>query len=74
MTVTNFKLAGRQFVVIPASDFRRLQSKAAQLDGLTATDAADAAKGAQSRGAHYRAGKSKAIPLAQLKSELGIGG
>ena len=31
MTVTNLKVAGRQFVVIPASDFRHLQRKAARL-------------------------------------------
>jgi PHD/YefM family antitoxin component YafN of YafNO toxin-antitoxin module len=73
MTVTNLKVAGRQFVVIPASDFRRLQSKAARLDGLAAADAADAAK-VRRAVARYRAGKSKAIPLAKVKNELGIGG
>ena len=73
MTVANLKIAGKQFVVIPASDFRRLQSKAARLDGLAAADVADAAK-ARRAVARYRAGKSKAIPLAQLKKELGISG
>lgn len=73
MTVTKLKVAGRQFVVIPAADFRRLQNKAAQLESRAAADAADAAK-VRRAVARYRAGKSKAIPLAQLKSELGIGG
>lgn len=72
MTVTNLKVAGRKFVVIPASDFRRLQSKAARLDGLTAADAVDAGK-VRRAAARYRAGKSKAIPLATVKDELGIG-
>ncbi|GEM_PF-5840200 len=71
MTVTNLKVAGRQFVVIPASDFRHLQRKAARLDLLAAADAADAAKARRAVG-RYRAGRSKAIPLAQLKAELGI--
>ena len=72
MTVANLNISGREFVVIPASDFRRLQSKAARLDSLAAMDAADTAK-VRRAVARYRAGKSKAIPLAQLKSELGIG-
>jgi hypothetical protein len=71
MTITNLNVAGRRFVVIPASDFRRLQNKAARLDDLAAADAADAAK-VRRAVVRYRAGKSKAIPLSQLKSELGI--
>lgn len=73
MTVTSLKVAGRQFVVVPASDFRRLQTKAARLDDLEAADAADAAS-VRRAVARYRAGKSKAIPLSQLKRELGIAG
>ena len=72
MTVTNLKVAGRQFVLVAASDFRRVQSKAARLDSLAATDAADATK-VRRAVARYRAGKSKAIPLARVKRELGIG-
>ena len=41
------------------------------LDLLAAADAADAAKARRAVG-RYRAGRSKAIPLAQLKAELGI--
>ena len=71
MTVANLNVAGRKFVVIPAADFRRLQSKTAKVDDLTLADAADAAK-VRRAVARYRAGRSKAIPLAQVKNELGI--
>ena len=71
MTIVNLNVAGRQFVGIPAADFRRLQSKAAQLDGLAAADAADATQ-VRRAVARYRAGRRKVTPLAQLKNELGI--
>jgi hypothetical protein len=60
-TYSTLRMNGSEFVLVPKAEFRR----------MTEEDRRDARKVAQSV-ARFRAGKSKALPLAQVKKELGL--
>jgi hypothetical protein len=55
------RMNGNEFVLVPKAEFWR----------MTEQDQPDARKAAQAV-ARYRAGKSKAVPLAAVKRELGL--
>ena len=55
------RMNGQEFVLVPKAELRR----------LTQDDRRDARKVAQAV-ARYRAGKSKAVPVAVVKRELGL--
>ncbi len=60
-TYPTLRMSGKEFVLVPKDEFRRLT----QEDQLYARKAARAV-------ARFRAGKSKAVPLAVVKRELGL--
>lgn len=61
MTYATLEMNGRQFVLVPKTEFAR----------LTAQDRADARKAARALAA-YRSGKLRTISHARLKRELGL--
>jgi len=58
---STLKMDGKEFVLVPKKDFRRLTEEDRR-DGRKADRAA----------ARFRAGKSKAIPLSAVKRKLGL--
>jgi hypothetical protein len=60
-TYATLRMNGNEFVLVPKKEFRR----------LTTEDRRDARKVAQAV-VRFRAGKSKAVPLAEVKRELGL--
>ena len=64
MTTQTLKLAGKPYVVVPESDFRKLVKRLAGYDAEEQADAAIVRK--------RLARKQPLIPLAQVKKELGL--
>jgi len=60
-TYATLRMNGNEFVLVPKAEFRR----------MTEEDRRDARKAAQAV-ARFRAGKSKAVPLAVVKRELAL--
>ncbi len=60
-TYATLRMNGSEFVLVPKAEFRR----------MTEEDRRDARQVAQAV-ARFRAGKSKAVPLAVVKRELGL--
>jgi hypothetical protein len=64
MTIANLKIGRRDYVVVPKRDFERLEAQARQ----AAEDRADVAEAMR----RLKNPRRKTIPLAQLKTELGL--
>ena len=62
--VATLKLSGKPYVVVPASDFRRLVDRLARYDAEAQSDAAIIRRRLKR--------KEPLIPLAQVKRELGL--
>ena len=63
MTVQAVKLAGKNFVIVPEKDFRRLQARAEELDAQDRGDVAESRRRMKQPG-----GKS----LVEVRKKLGI--
>jgi len=60
-TYPTLRMSGKDFVLVPKDEFRRLIQE----------DRQDARRASRAV-ARFRAGKSKAVPLAVVKRELGL--
>jgi hypothetical protein len=71
MTVASLNLGRRQFVVVPQSDFARLQQDSAALHQLLQEDAALGKLADRELRAFKRRG-GKGVPWSRIKRELGF--